>query len=103
MEAGIAEELHVLNTAKTVPASISVHQLVLGMESVFRGSCSLIPDQTVLCGNGPSEARPLKCLLFTQLFNKVLEVSQYPFHFNYSVRVLVTKKICWDPLPSLPA
>lgn len=76
MEAGIAEEHHVLNTVKTVPASISVHQLVLGTEGVFCGSCSLISDQTVLCGNDPSGARPLKCLFFTQLFNKVLEVSQ---------------------------
>lgn len=92
MEAGIAEEHHVLNTVKTVPASISVHQLVLGTEGVFCGSCSLISDQTVLCGNDPSGARPLKCLFFTQLFNKVLEVSQYPFHFKYSVHVLVTKK-----------
>lgn len=34
----------------------------------------------------------MKCIFFTQLFNKVLEVSQYPFYFNYSVHVLVTKK-----------
>lgn len=103
MEYSIAEEHHVLHTVKIAPASISVPQLVPEMESVFHGSCSLISDQTVFCGYDLSEARPLKCLFFTQLFNKVLEVSQYPFHFNYSVHVLVTKKMCWDILPTPPA